>query len=313
MQKGRIISNHITKYKCLVETSVYTLEISGRWKYMNLNKTDYPVVGDYVYFRETNQKEGIIERIIERRNTLSRISGSNVFSEQIIASNIDLAFICISLNKDFNIKKVLNFLSMTKSKDYESILLLTKSDLADNHDLYIDEIKKYSDIQIITVSSYNQSNIQHIKDLIKNKTAVLIGSSGVGKSTLINKILNQSYFKTNDIRESDSQGRHTTVHKELMPLDNGGYVIDSPGIRLPYSYFNEDLSEEFKDIIEIASQCKFRDCRHENEPGCKIKEALSKEELLEERYNQYLKAQKLNKHVKKQIRIKEKLQNKRKR
>lgn len=313
MQRGRIVSNHLTKYKCLVNNETYTLEISGRFKYMDLDKSFYPVTGDYVYFRETNELEGIIERVEERRNTLSRLATSNVFNKQIIASNIDTVFICISLNEDYHIRKVLNFISMTKSSEYNQILLLTKSDLTEDYDTYIEDIRQYSDIEIHTVSAFNEDDTNLLKDLIKDKTAVLVGSSGVGKSTLINNIIKREHFKTNDIRTSDAQGRHTTVHKELIPLDNGGYIIDSPGIRVVNSYYVDDMNEEFSDIYNLASECKFRDCKHDQEPGCQIKEALQTEELLPERYNQYLKALKFNRHIKRQERIKETIQNKRKR
>ncbi len=312
LNKGRVISNHLTKYIVEHKTEKFSLEVSGRFKYTAYSKSDYPVVGDYVYFRETNHNEGIIEAIEERKNTLSRLGISNVFNQQIIASNIDMVFICVSLNQDYHIRKVLNFLSMTQSNDFERILLFTKSDLTENYDEYINEVREYTDIDIKLISSFNESDINELKEFIDTNTCVFIGSSGVGKSTIINKLIGEQHFDTAEIRISDAQGRHTTAHRELITLDTGGAIIDSPGIRIVQSYIVENVEEEFKDIIDISNECKFRDCSHDREPGCKIQKSLEEGSLLEERYNQYTKAMKLNAHVKRQERAKGIMQNKRK-
>lgn len=308
--KAQVISNHFTKYIVKHNSTHYSLEVSGRFKYVAYKKTDFPVVGDYVFFRETNTAEGIIESIEERKNTLSRLSMSNVFNEQIFASNIDIVFICVSMNEDFHIKKILNFINLVATSDFESILLLTKTDLVEDTKPFIDEIRKYSDIEIMAVSIYDDTDV--ILGRIGLGTSIFIGSSGVGKSTLINKLIGEEKFLINDIRESDAQGRHTTVHKELVELPTGGKIIDSPGIRIINSYHVDNVDVEFKDIIDISSTCKFRDCKHENEPGCEIRNSLDNGDILIERYEQYTKALKFNKHVKKQEAIKEKLQNKRK-
>ena len=312
LNKGRVVSNHLTKYIVEYNNDKYSLEVSGRFKYMSYSKSDYPVVGDYVFFRETNHNEGIIESIEERKNTLSRLGTVNVFNEQIIASNIDKVFICVSLNQDYHIRKVLNFISMTQSYDYERVLLFTKSDLTDEYEPYVNEVKEYIDIDIKILSSFNVEDIKELKEYIGLDTCVFIGSSGVGKSTIINKLIGDEHFETSDIRISDAQGRHTTVHKELITLDTGGAIIDSPGIRVVQSYMVDNVEEEFKDIFNIASECRFRDCSHDLEPGCMIRESLEIGDLLEERYNQYTKAIKLNAYVKRQERQKELLQNKRK-
>jgi ribosome biogenesis GTPase len=309
--KGLVIQNHLKKYIIEYNEEIYSCEVSGRFKYMAFLKSDYPVVGDYVHFRMMNEEEGIIEKVEERRNTLSRLSTSLEFNEQIFAANIDVLFICISMNEDFHMKKVLNFMNLSKSA-FETIVLLTKSDLTDHPQDYINEVKKYVENQIYGISVYHDEDVCFIKNLLKDKVAIFIGSSGVGKSTLINALLKEEHFQTKTIRQSDAQGRHTTVHKELVHLDNGGIVIDSPGIRVVENFYHENLEDEFSDIVEFSSKCKFRDCNHEQEPGCYVKEMLETGELLEERFDQYLRAKRLNAHVKRQMEIKERMLNKRK-
>jgi len=295
--KGRVITSHYTKYIVEYLDKIYTLEVSGRFKYIAFKKSDYPVVGDYVYFNETNELEGMIEKVETRRNVLSRLSTNAKFDEQIIASNIDLVFICVSLNEDFNVKKILNFISMTNG-DYHKILLFTKSDLVKDYVYYKNEILKYIDIPILSVSMYQQGDVNAVKEYIKDKTAVFIGSSGVGKSTLINKMIEKEVLETKEIRVSDAQGRHTTTHKELFHLDNEGSIIDSPGIRIINSYYSDDLSNDFSDVYYYANQCKFRDCTHDKEPGCKVREALETGDLSQLRFDQYQKVLKYNNHVK---------------
>ncbi len=309
--RGRVIITHLGKYITEVNNEKYSLEVSGRFKYMAFNKSDFPVVGDYVYFRPTNNLEGIIERVEERTSTIKRLAMGEIHNAQIVASNIDLVFICMSLNNDYKLKKLQNFLTMTYSYDYESVILLTKSDLSNNIGEIIEEIQDVNDEEIMVVSSFNESDITKIKKRIGTKTCVFIGSSGVGKSTIINKLINDEHFETNDIRLSDSQGRHTTVHRELIHLDDGGSVIDTPGIRITESYTVENMDVHFGDILGLAKDCRYRDCNHTTNLGCNVLEALNNDELPIERYEQYLRAERLNRFIASRERQKERIQDKR--
>ncbi len=261
---------------------------------MVFNKSEYPVVGDYVTFRETNVQEGIIEKVKERKSVLRRLAVSQIHESQVIASNIDIAFICMALNEDFNIKKLQSFLSMTYSNSYERIILLSKSDLCQNPSEKVFSVKKINDETVVVMSAFNNEDIIRVKNLIVDKTCVFIGSSGVGKSTIINKLMGQEYFETQEIRLSDAQGRHTTVSRELINLENNSAVIDTPGIRIVNSYIIEDMDIYFSDILDYSKRCKFRDCSHNKEPGCAVRNALSNNELSYERFEQFKRAERLN-------------------
>lgn len=234
----------------------------------------------------------------------------------MLVANIDLVFICVSLNNDFNIKKVQNLISLTYGSNSKTILLLTKSDLCNNIDERLDEVKNLDKgLDIFVVSSYNDEDIQSIKKIISNLTAVFIGASGVGKSTIVNKLIGYNHFSTSEIRESDSQGRHTTVHRELVMLNSGGSIIDTPGLRLITSYYIENIDEHFNDVSEYSLGCTFRDCTHTHEPGCNVINAVYNNLLPKERLTAYMKAQRFNSFIldkssKEQLKAKRKLSKK---
>ena len=175
-------------------------------------------MGDYVLFRELDNNEGIIEKIEARISSLKRLATTDKHQAQILASNIDFVYLCMSMNEDFNIRKLRNFLSLTYSIDYTTTILLTKKDLTEDIEYYINEVTLISDLNILPISVFDDDDISILKNQIKNKTCVFIGSSGVGKSTIINKLIGEQHFATKDIRLSDAQGRHTTVHRELLNL-----------------------------------------------------------------------------------------------
>lgn len=291
---GQVVNVFKDRYLLDYENKKIMAEVSGRFKFSNYAKSDFPTIGDYVNFHTTDETLGIIESIQTRISTLERLGVSNVGERQILAANIDICFISISCNKDFNLKKALNFLNLTYNSNFETIILLTKKDLTNNVENYIEQLKKITTNKIIAVSAYDLEDMKKIKDLLKNKTACLIGSSGVGKSTIINNLLGEEHFLTKDIRISDDQGRHTTVNRELINLDNGGKIIDTPGIRIITTYFSDD--EGFKDIVLLSEGCRFSDCKHEKEPGCMVKKALYNGELDYGRYEQYKKSEKISKY-----------------
>ncbi|XMB72861.1 ribosome small subunit-dependent GTPase A [Mycoplasmatota bacterium WC30] len=289
---GQIIAVYKEKYLVEYNENKIMMEVSGRFRYMHYLKSDFPQVGDFVKFRTVDENFGIIESICERKSVLDRLDVGFIQERQILAVNVDLVFICMSLNEDFNLKKLRNFLTLTYDSNFKTIILLTKKDLCDDIDEFIKQTKTVTDNEIFTITVYDELDIQNLKALIAYNTAVFIGSSGVGKSTIINKLIGEEHFKTKTIRLSDAQGRHATVNRELIHLETGGKVIDTPGIRIVSSYFVSEAS--FEDIQSLSEGCYYKDCTHNKEPGCLVQKSLQTGDLDIERYNQYLKAIRLN-------------------
>lgn len=297
---GQVVSVHKNKYEIQDEYKMYhQAVVSGRFRYNVIDDSEYPVVGDYVVYRKGEREDDqcIIEHVLERYAELARLHEWQG-KKQLLAANIDKIFICVSLNNDYNITKIQNLLSLTYGSNAETIILLTKNDLMENNSEILEEIREIAkDYPVYPVSVYREEDVKFILDMINSDTAVFIGASGVGKSTLTNALLGEEHFKTSEIRESDAQGRHTTVHREMMRLSTGGYVIDTPGIRIITSYYVENPLEHFSEIEAFAQECSFRDCTHTHEPGCKVVEAIENNELSEDRLDAYHKVLKYNSYI----------------
>lgn len=308
LEKGQVITVYKDRYIVEFNDKKIQMQVSGRFSYIHYQKADFPQVGDYVYFHQESEDFGIIESIQDRKSTLSRLDVGTIGEKHILAVNIDIVFICMSLNNDYNTKKLRNYLSLASSDEYEVIILLTKKDLTDKIDFYINETKKVTDNEILSITAFSQEDIETIRNKLENKTAVFIGSSGVGKSTIINTLMGEEHFKVQGIRMADSQGRHTTVHRELIRLPNGGNVIDTPGIRIVSSYFVDESN--FEDILSLSEGCMFSDCTHTVEPGCMIHKSIEDGTLDIERYDQYKKAMRLNAYNLSRARKRERILNK---
>lgn len=297
------------RYVIAFENAYISAQVSGRFHYIHFQKHEYPQVGDYVNFRIVDEQTAIIEEVKERHSVLEREDAGQIGERQILAANVDLVFICMSLNEDFNTIKLRNFLTLTYQKPFETIILLTKKDLCHNEIEYVSKVQKITELDILTYSALDPNDLPVLKQVINGKTTVFIGSSGVGKSTIINQLMGEEHFKTQDIRLSDAQGRHTTVHRELIDLGQETKVIDTPGIRIVSSYFVSESA--FEDIKSLSEGCRFDDCSHKHEPGCMVQQAIRQGVLDEERYHQYRKAMKLNAYHQKRELERSRLQQKR--
>lgn len=226
---------------------------------------------------------------MSRKSYFSRKIAGSRFDIQIVAANIDYIFICTALNNDFNINRLERYIAVAWDSMAIPVIVLTKSDLCEDIDERLKEVQEVAiGIEILVTSSLNENGYEKVKEYIKSGTTIaFIGSSGVGKSTLINKILNKDILKTNSVDEND-KGRHTTTHRELFVLEEGGVIIDTPGMR-ELGLMSADVDKSFSNIEELERQCKFSDCTHKNEPKCAVREAIEKGELDLDRLERYKK------------------------
>ena len=230
--------------------------------------------------------------MLERQSLFSRKAAGSRVAEQYISANIDTVFIVVSLNNDFNLSRIERYLALANEAQVEAVIVLTKKDLCDDYQDKVQQVQSLDAMLMIeAVNSLDQDSTQVLSPWCKTgKTVALMGSSGVGKSTLVNSLLGETQQETSGIREDDSKGRHTTTSRSLHLLTSGGLLLDTPGMReLQLADCAEGVSETFSDVEELAMHCRFSDCSHESEPGCKIRKAIENGELSERRFTNYQK------------------------
>jgi ribosome biogenesis GTPase len=290
---SRVSAQYKDMYKIITENGEMLAQISGKLNYLSDSSADYPAVGDWVLVDRITDRNGnaIICRVLSRKSCFERKMAGEKTESQIVAANIDTVFICMSLNNDFNIRRLERYISIAWDSMATPVVVLTKSDLCDDVEGRILEARSVAiGIDVLVTSSVSEDGYLTIKKYItKGRTIAFIGSSGVGKSSLINKLAGNELLKTNGLR-NDDKGRHTTTHRELILIPDGGVVIDTPGMR-ELGIMSADLDRSFSDIEELAKSCRFSDCRHENEPGCAVKEAIKEGMLDIERLENYKKLQ----------------------
>lgn len=257
----------------------------------------YPVVGDYVTISYIENGVSMIEEICERSSYFSRTDFSGhaagyvkTVKEQVLAANFDYVFILVSMNHDFSENRIARYISTALKSGGKPVVILTKADMCDDVESYIKKVKDISSsIDVIAISAQSGYGMKQIDDYLEaGKTFVFLGSSGVGKSTLVNAVAGEDIMTVSGIREKDSKGRHTTTHRQLIVLPSQVTIIDTPGIReLGMWDAKEGIDETFSDVVELISRCKYSDCSHRNEPGCAVKEAIEEGSLTVERFQAY--------------------------
>ena len=280
-----------------VQKNSYTITYEGREIPARLKGHFYeedsdklPVVGDYVDFTFNPDGDSLIEAVRERTSFLQRPDQAKTGVMQYMVANADYTFIITSLNEDYSYNRIARYASVVLQGGSIPVVILTKSDLCSNTGRYIREVETISDkVRVHAISAIYDIGLDELKEYMTPGTTIcLMGSSGAGKSTLINALAGTEIMKTNSIREYDSTGRHTTTHRQLISLDNGVSIIDTPGMREIGMACTEDgIDDTFSDIVELESMCKFSNCKHDTEPGCAIKAAIASGELDEDRYILY--------------------------
>lgn len=314
---GRVIIEHNQLYRVLTKECDYMATLTGQFYYQTEEKSDYPAVGDWVIIEETDKQKAKIVNVMPRTSTFSRKTAGLKTEEQIIATNIDYVFIVTSMNEDFNLNRLERYMIAVAKSGAKPVVVLTKADLSHHHSFYTQQLDGFSDLQYVVVSALHQEGVAPLQLFFKGgKTGVFVGSSGVGKSTLINGLLQRYAMQVNQISKKHQKGKHTTTHRELHVLKEG-YIIDTPGMREFQLWEQvETLDDRFNDIQFLALQCRFRDCAHRHEKGCAVQFALESGSLSSQRLAHYFKLLRelegFEKRKKQQERVRNKKRNKKK-
>lgn len=304
---GRVTAQYRNLYKIITESGEVTGVVSGKLQYELMYKKDFPAVGDWIAIEQVQNGNSVIHGILQRKTLICRKVAGGKSEEQVLAANVDKVFITMSLNQDFKVRRLERYINIAWDSGAIPVIILTKSDLYEDVEeqrMNLEEVAL--GIDIISVSSLTGDGVEMIRSLIgEGKTVVFIGSSGVGKSTLINKLLGEDIQLTKDIGFND-KGRHTTTNRELFIMNNGGIIIDTPGMR-ELQLSQGDMEATFSDIEALGDQCYFSNCTHRTEPRCAIKEAIRNGQLSIDRFKSYEKLMREVRNEEKRRAAKEKI------
>lgn len=301
LELARVIKEHKERY--IISDGVHEMqaEILGNLRYSASGRESFPAVGDFVSYMSFDENNAIIHQVLPRNSVLKRQAVGKIGDVQIIASNVDYAFIVQSVGQDFNINRVERYLTQVYSGNLNPILVITKVDLVD--DVAIEEVKEKLLDRKISIPVYFLSNetgvgVEELLAVIENqKTYCFVGSSGVGKSSLVNRLVGGSQLETKEISTSTGKGKHTTSHRELIVLSSGGILIDTPGMReFGTADTASGIEEAFDVISELAMECKFSDCTHNQEDGCAVLEAVEQGDLDKQTLSNYHKLEREREH-----------------
>ncbi|UCF79781.1 MAG: ribosome small subunit-dependent GTPase A [Candidatus Eiseniibacteriota bacterium] len=295
---ARVTAVDRDRYLVRNERNEVLAELTGKLMFSAASSQDLPCVGDWVFVQYHNADTfAVIHELFPRRTVLIRKAAGKRVQHQLIASNVDVAFVVQSCDSDFNLRRLERYVVVAKEAGIEPVFVLSKRDLISGREL--EQRKKQVEgagftIRTLAVSNLTRSGLDELLNVLeRGKTYCLLGSSGVGKTTLLNQLLGREAFKTKAVRKKDGKGRHATARRQLVVLDNGAMFIDNPGMReLGLIGASSGIEESFSDIVELSKGCRFRDCTHTSEVNCSVLTAIEQGELSEERYRSYLKLRK---------------------
>lgn len=292
---GRVISQEKDLFRLVMDKEECMARVSGKFRYNVSAISEFPSVGDFVLVEHSFKDDvALIHKVLQRKSVFIRKAAGKNCMEQVVAANIDTIFLCMALNGDFNIRRLERYLSIAWDSGAVPVIILTKIDLCDDLQAKRFEIENVAvGVPVMEPSGLTGDGLQQIKQYLqKTKTVAFIGSSGVGKSTLINRLLGEECLKTNTIRKDD-KGRHTTTHRELFLIPDSGMVIDTPGMWKA----GKGIEHAFSDIEKLAEKCRFHNCTHTSEPGCAVRAAMEDGMIDEERLKAYKKLKAENSYM----------------
>lgn len=303
---GRVITEHKERYIVHTEKGEFEAEITGNLRFTANSRTDFPAVGDWVALMVYNRYSAIIHKVLPRQSTLSRKAVGRTGDVQIIAANIDCALIIQAVDRDFNLNRLERYITLCHASDIEPIVVLNKMDLVSEAKLseMMERIqKRIPTVALVGISAETQQGLEELKLHIEpGKTYCLLGSSGVGKSTLVNALSKKQRMETKAVGKHSNRGQHTTTHRELILLENGGILIDNPGMReVGMTDASEGLDKTFETLLELSENCKFKDCTHTTELGCALVKAVESGAVDPALYENYLKMEREKAHFESSI------------
>jgi ribosome biogenesis GTPase len=291
---GRVVLEHNHVYRVLTSDGEVLAETAGRVKHRAQGRHELPVVGDWVAVRvDRSGSRSQIKEVLPRRSSFSRKAAGRETEQQVVAANIDTVFLVCGLDKPVNHRAIERYLVVIRASGASAVVVLNKADLADDVDDAIEEAREAAgDTPIVATSTRTGLGLDRLEGWVgAGQTVALLGPSGAGKSSLVNRLVGRELLPTGEVRPWDARGRHTSVHRQLVIREQGGLIIDTPGMRELQLWETDSLGDTFGDVTALAAGCRFRDCRHEQEPGCAVKRAVEAGDLHADRLESFLKLQ----------------------